>query len=152
MLKSTCADTEREAVDLDDKIDIPFHPADYMEPVMLNNKVMSLGSIIAAKQQENPAGAKICYHEMIPAPTPAQPSYFEIKNVHTRFAWIPALQGELAVNNIASSVAPKTWKSDRCRVIWQVKWMKKGLMPVCPRVVLLADVKVDVDSAFVLAP
>ena len=159
-MKKGSVDNDREAVNLDPATDIAFNPIDYNDLVLLNNKVVSLGSIIEARQKDNPASAKLCYHEIIAAPTAQCPAFFELKQVHCVFARIMAVKLEATqenpmqanVTSMGSTIEVGRWTSDRIKIIWQVKWFKKGLMPVCPRVILTFNAKVEVGSAVMLSP
>ena len=159
-MKLGAEDNDRTSKELNPETDFPFNPRDYHELVLLNNKVLTLGAVIEAKQQENPTMAKLAYHELIAAPTSSIPGFFEIKPLSCAqvFARMQPVtledNGEVTkgvTSTIGSTIQLTHWTADRMKIIWQVKWMQKGLMPVCPRVILTFNAKLDVGMAVMLS-
>ena len=157
-MKIGAEDNDKTARNLNPQTDIVFNPQDYHELVLMNNKITSLGALVQAKLQENPTQAKLCYHEIISTPTSAIPGFFEIKQTHAVFARVQAIQLEADaasikgnMSTIGSTIPVHQWISDRMKIRWQVKWMKKGLMPVCPKVILTFNAEIDVGMAVMLS-
>ena len=115
-------------------------------------------SVIEEKRKTSPLTALVCYHEIQEAPTPEDSKHFCLTKkysiVFTPEATPPpkaeATEEEkktLPWSSLAGMLSPQHWRTPFTTIMWQVKWVAKGLQPVRPVVVLKHALQVPPQSA-----
>ncbi len=125
--------------------------------VLLGAVLPPLEQVIEDKRNVDPSAAKISYHTIKDAPTPAQPGAFTVQVKSDLYFCLASLvkavlkeedgNPSLSASNSAAAVAMNKWQEGRTHLLWVVKWAPKGLTPVTPKVALKASVVIPAKGA-----
>jgi hypothetical protein len=119
--------------------------------VVFNGQVCALGKIVSDMRVTKP-DAPVCYHNL--TLDAEDPKKFTLQQTHhINFVPQPEAEGQpVNINNIAVKEPMDTWKtSDHMRLLWAVRWVAKGLMPVKPVIHLKGHVALKPGKACSLA-
>lgn len=141
----------------DGESDIPFILKTSNDRVIFNGRVVGVGSLVAAHAVDNPAQAKVCYHDLVEMPQPGDPGAFELKRrLHVATQSLeqqPAQATENALNipwTCGAAIIPLKMiqESSDLEILFTVKWTKKGLQPMGPFVTLKNTMTVGAKQAY----
>ena len=130
--------------------DVPFHMTDSTSRCQMNNKVVTLGSIIKTRRELAPADAQVAYHTLTDQPSQSDPTFFVLQPKGYSIFWrcedLKKVKSEgedallIPAAHIAGTIGYKKWQtSDYCELLWAVKWPNvaaKGLQPVRPLIAM----------------
>ena len=138
--------------------DLVFDLSDAHTEVVFGNKVLTLKDVMEEKRKVSPLTALVCYHDLVDAPTPEDSKFFRLTKKYS-IAFVPeatpppkeeASEDEkktLPWSSLAGMLSPQQWRTNFTTILWQVKWVAKGLQPMRPVVVLKQAVTVPPGSA-----
>lgn len=116
--------------------------------------------MIEGQRSKGPTSAKVCHHDLEERVEPGCPGAFTLAVRH-RIAFRPTrLQAQasedgdgvkMLQSTIGSAVPTKVWESFVTKVAWCVKWCKKGILPVAPRVLASCTVEVPAGHSLFLS-
>ncbi len=138
-------------------LSIPFTLTDQDTEVISGTVLTTVSALIEEKRKTDPRNAKVCFHVMAEEPSAGRPGNFSLKCRQELFfnqselmnlSVTPAAaepdegQPTLSQGVAAAVVSVRKWlHNDLLKVLWVVKWKTKGLVPVCPKVVMKVSVK-----------
>ena len=114
---------------------IEFKLADHNQRVVLNNQVLTLGTVLAAQRKQK-ADAQIVYHKITLDAN--KPQEFTLASTHRVTFQMKDMPAENTIHNVAQKEPVNHWTNQATEVLWAVRWTQKGLMPVRPAVHLKA--------------
>ncbi len=107
--------------------------------VVINGNVMKLEEVLALERKKKPT-ATIYYHDLVDSET--EPGKFTLKQTH-RVLFVPTTKPEggaaPTLQNAGAELSPSQWNTHATMLIWQVRWVAKGLQAVGPRVYTTHD-------------
>ena len=129
---------------------VAYSLKDDEDMVIFNGTLTKLGTVVEEKRKTEP-NCSICYFSMENRVSEANPGGFSLQANH-RVVFYLKTDESIAVNqnNMASKLPATTWDSEVTKIVWAVRWTTKGLMPVCPRVVLHRDCDLGTGRALVI--
>ena len=138
--------------------DLLFDLSDAHSEVVFGNKVLTLKELMEEKRKVSPLTAVVCYHDLVDAPTAEDSKFFRLTKKYN-IAFAPeatpppkeeASEDEkktLPWSSLAGMLSPQHWRTQFTTILWQVKWVAKGLQPIRPVVVLKQAVTVPPGTA-----
>ena len=132
----------------------------FKDLVVLHNEVVTVGTVIEGQRKEDPTRAQVCYHDLQDAVVDGCLGAFTLKMRHeVAFRCVGKPSGSdddssvtLLQSLIAGAVPVHSWNTEVTTIVWVVKWSKKGLMPVAPRVMLTQEAEIEVGHGWAIAP
>ena len=142
--------------------DIKYEFGAMSEEAVLNGSLMTLDKMIITQRGVDPTLAKVTYHDLIEQPTAGCPHAFKLVVKHRVVARVPEQvpieakgvenESTLTQANAGLTIPVRLWRSyTRCKVFWIVKWTRKGLSPVVPKVLSVCSISLGPNEAISLA-
>eukprot|EP00959_Pyramimonas_sp_CCMP1952_P054475 1138975-Pyramimonas_sp.AAC.1 len=143
--------------------DILYRLVNEKSQVIHHNKMVAVGSVLDEVRVSNPAKAIVAYHDMVEKAVEGTLGCFDLE---LRCGVAYSMPKELMIGSAKpeqteNGKTPQTkfgallpassWATSESEVAWGVKWSRKGLMPVAPRVVLVRSVTLPPASALVFS-
>ena len=134
---------------------------DSSDYVYIGSKLTSVADAIDARAKEKPGSQlKVLYHDIKDDPRDDMPGH-QKRIQKQRMVWKPEPSPvkveadstdsvKMDYKHFAGSIETKKWNTDKCCVVWTVKWSTVGLAPVRPQVMLLKDVEIAPKTAIEL--
>jgi len=130
---------------------LPFRLQDQDTLVVLNGQVTKLGEVLTEHRVKKP-DCQLCYHKIVPHES--DPKMFTLELTH-KVAFTPKLDDAEIISqaNAAAKEVIQSWRgSPVVKILWNVRWTTKGLMPVKPAVHLILGVSLPVGRSLLLRP
>jgi hypothetical protein len=139
--------------------DVLFELNSNATEVVFNNRVVAVGSLIEQQRAKDPTLAKVCYHDMTEVVVPGAPGSFALTVRHHvlfRPNKVVAREGgeeglQVQQGSFGTVLPLAKWTTAGTRLVWCVKWSKKGIQPVAPRVVTTSALEIAAGKAAVLS-
>ncbi len=143
-------------------LSLPFNLTDQDTEVISGTVLTTISALIEEKRKTDPRNAKVCFHVMAEEPSAGRPGNFSLKSRQELFfnqselmnlSVMPAAEpdeGQLTLSQgvAAAVVSVRKWLQNQfLKVLWVVKWKTKGLVPVCPKVVMKVSIKLLLGKA-----
>lgn len=138
--------------------DVPFTLTDSTDSVLHENKIQSVGQVVAQKRALTPLSASVCYHELVDQPNAEDAKHF-ILTLKSPIAFrpenAPTTEDKkdkdgcytLPQTSMAGCLDTLAWETKHTSITWAVKWQARGLQPVRPVVVVTRKLTVKAGQA-----